>query len=110
MTTAITALLTVPGIIGLTSLLRRLFPGLRGNVVSALALAAAVLLTLVRWLMVRYGAEPLWLQIEQAILMGLAAMGIYDITPGDSGGSGESPARADLDAEPEPGTVPAREA
>ena len=76
METALT-LASVPAILALVNLLKSI--GLAGKWSAAAAVALAVVLNLAAYLLADSGA---WQAISSGILLGLAAAGLYDITPG----------------------------
>jgi len=77
-TTTVLTLLSVPGILALTNLAKRF--GVTGAWSSLVALATALALVLTQYALRRVDGGALWLQIEQAIIIALSAMGLWDLT------------------------------
>lgn len=74
----ITTIATVPAIVALTNLLKSL--GIGGKWSALVAVLLGVGLSVASWALAGTGW---WEQASSGLLLGLAAAGLYDLTPGE---------------------------
>lgn len=76
---AVTTIATVPAIVALTNLVKLLGIGGKWSALVAVLLGAS--LALASWALAGTGW---WEQLSSGLLLGLAAAGLYDLTPGEA--------------------------
>ena len=91
MSTTLVALISVPGILALTNLIKSL--GVPGKWSALVAVLLGVGLNAANYLLHDAG---LWQAAQQGLIMGLGAAGLWDVTKTDS--PGELPKRAEGNA------------
>lgn len=82
----VTSIVTVPAIVALTNLIKSLGVGGKWSALVAVALGAS--LALATWALTGTGW---WEQISSGILIGLAAAGLYDLTPSSTPANNVTP-------------------
>lgn len=76
---AVTTIATVPAIVALTNLIKLL--GVDGKWSALVAVLLGASLALASWALAGTGW---WEQVSSGLLLGLAAAGLYDLTPGQA--------------------------